>query len=43
MNTERQEEILDRLPKWMRELIKMDEEAKKEKLESEKKQQKQIK
>jgi len=40
MDGERREEILDRLPKWMREIIKLDEEAKKEKLESEQKQSK---
>jgi len=35
VNSDRQEEILERLPKWMQELLKLEEEAKREKLESE--------
>jgi len=40
MDAERQEEILDRLPKWARELLKIEEEIQKERLESEQKQSK---
>jgi len=34
MNSNREEEILERLPKWMQELFKIQEEIKKEKLNS---------
>ena len=40
MDTKKQKEILDRLPKWARELIQIEEDIQKEKFESEKKQSK---